>query len=176
MATSSLPLTSADQPRSWRYLSSSLRNSQTRRGRAAVRSRALLVVTGGGSFRPAVVVLEERRQFLRPTSPGTIATTPTNTTAKRDVANVAAVVIAASAVRDVALPKDSADRHRGRLAVAPEHVGPRRDAASAGRQFEKCTAGAAYREGTDSPLTRGSPGCPTDCAPALGPPKPKRAS
>jgi hypothetical protein len=51
------------------------------------------VVTGGGSFRPEVVVLEERRQFLRPNGiPGTIATTTTNTTPKRDVANVAAVV------------------------------------------------------------------------------------
>ena len=40
--------------------------------------------------------------------------------------------------------------------IAPEHVGPRRDAASARRQFEKCTAGAPIRGGADSPPARGS--------------------
>jgi hypothetical protein len=45
---------------------------------------------------------------------------------------------------------------------------------SAQRQFVKCTGGAPCRGGADSPLARGSPGCPTDCAPALGPPEPER--
>ena len=60
--------------------------------------------------------------------------------------------------------------------IAPEHVGPRRDAASAGRQFEKCAAGAPIRGGADSPPPRGSPIGPTDWAPALGLPKPERPS
>ncbi len=55
-------------------------------------------------------------------------------------------------------------------------VGPRRNAASAGRQFEKCAAGAPIRGGADSPPPRGSPIGPTDWAPALGLPKPERPS
>ena len=50
--------------------------------------------------------------------------------------------------------------------IAPEHVGPRRNAASAGRQLEKCTAGAPTRGGADSPPARESPVGPTDWAPA----------
>ena len=60
--------------------------------------------------------------------------------------------------------------------TAPEHVGPRRDAASAPRQVEKCTAGAPIRGGADSPRARGSPVGPTDWAPASGRPEPERPS
>jgi hypothetical protein len=60
--------------------------------------------------------------------------------------------------------------------IAPEHVGARRDAASAQRQFEKRTAGAPIREGADSPPARESPLGPTDWVPACGRPGPERPS
>jgi len=57
-----------------------------------------------------------------------------------------------------------------------EHVGPPRNAASAGRQVEKCAAGAPSRGGADSPPRFGSPGRPPDCAPARAQPGPERRS
>ena len=60
--------------------------------------------------------------------------------------------------------------------TATEHVGPRRDAARAPRQVEKCTAGAPIRGGADSPQAGESPDGPTDWAPAPGPPEPERPS
>ena len=59
---------------------------------------------------------------------------------------------------------------------APEHIGPRRDAARAHRQFEKWAAGVPIRGGTDSPLSYGIRGRPTDWAPACGLPEPERPS
>ena len=60
--------------------------------------------------------------------------------------------------------------------AVPEHVGPRRDSASAYRQLEKCAAGAPIRGGADSPRTSGTLGRPTDWAPAFGSAKPERPS
>ena len=78
------------------------------------------------------------------------------------------------------------DTHLRPVATAPAFdstasicAGACRTVAQCGQRaasVQKCTAGAASREGTDSPLTHGSPGCPTDWAPALALPQPKRAS
>ena len=54
--------------------------------------------------------------------------------------------------------------------------GPRRDAASRGRQFEKQTAGVPIGGGTDSPLTSRLLGGPTDPRKDRGPSEPEPPS
>ena len=67
--------------------------------------------------------------------------------------------------------------HRRHQASAGEGTsGPRRDAASRDRQFEKRTAGVPIGGGTDSPLTSELPVRPTDPRSAYGLPQPKPPS